>query len=134
MTTTPSAPRAVSRVLAVGLAGAAGLGADVALDPAHRHVPMCPFRALTGWQCPLCGGLRCADALVHGQWTAALHDNVVLVAALPLIGWLWIDAARRARGARPQRQIGRAQVFAIAVVLAAFTVVRNLPALAMLRP
>ena len=106
----------------------------MAFDPAHRHVPLCPFHTITGWQCPLCGGLRCADALVHGQWSAALHDNVLLVAALPVLAWLWLDAWRRSRTGRPQRTLPRTCVIAVVVVLVTFTIVRNLEPMAALRP
>ena len=31
----------------------------------------CPFLALTGWQCPLCGGTRMGSALLHGDLVSA---------------------------------------------------------------
>ena len=126
--------RPSSRPIQVAAGAAAALAADVALDPAHRHVPLCPFHAITGWQCPLCGGLRCVDALVHGQWSAALHDNALLVAALPVLVWVWFDAWRRSRTDRPQRSVPRRGIVAVVVVLATFTIVRNLGAMAALRP
>jgi len=118
---------------AAALAGAALL-ADVALDPAHRHVPLCPFHALTGAWCPLCGGLRAADALVHLHLRAALHDNAVFVLALPLLALWWIDWTRRARAGRPPRTLGRVAVLAVVLLGAGFTIVRNLPFAAALRP
>jgi hypothetical protein len=123
-----------ARPIQVAAGAVAALAADVAFDPAHRHVPLCPFHTITGWQCPLCGGLRCADALVHGQWSAALHDNVLLVAALPVLAWLWLDAWRRSRTGRPQRTLPRTCVIAVVVVLVTFTIVRNLGPMAALRP
>ena len=114
--------------------GAAGVAGDVAFDPVHRHVPLCPFRAITGWDCPFCGSLRAVDRLVHGQVDAALQANAVLVLALPLLAWMWFDsAARRATGQRP-RHAPRWAVAAGVLVLAAFTVVRNLPSMSVLRP
>ena len=110
------------------------LAGDVAFDPSHRHVPLCPFRAVTGWWCPLCGGLRCADALVHGEFSVAVHDNVLLVAALPLLAWGWLDWAARARAGKPRRRISLVGLIAIIGTLAVFTVVRNMPAAAVLRP
>src|SRR5262249_58881390 len=82
--------RAPCRVAALGLAAAV---ADVAFDPVHRHVPLCPFHPVTGWWCPLCGGLRAADSLVHGHIGAALHYNGLFVAPLPPVlfwgvGWI----------------------------------------------
>jgi hypothetical protein len=126
--------RPSSRPIQVAAGAAAALAADVAFDPAQRHVPLCPFHAITGWQCPLCGGLRCVDALVHGQWSAALHDNALLVAALPVLVWLWVDAWRRSRTGRPQRSLRRRGIVAVVVVLAAFTIARNVGPMAALRP
>lgn len=125
-------PRLLPWWTAAGVALA--LAGDVGFDPAHRHVPLCPFRALTGWWCPLCGGLRCADALVHGQVATAVHDNVLLVTALPLLAWAWLDWVARTRAGKPARRISGRLVIAIVAVLAAFTVARNLPAMAVLRP
>lgn len=52
----------------------------------------CPFRAITGWQCPLCGGTRLGRALLEGDVAAAFVDNpVVLVGlvVLTVLGALW---------------------------------------------
>lgn len=52
----------------------------------------CPFRTLTGWECPLCGGTRLGNALLHGEVGAAFADNpLVLVglAVLTVLGVLW---------------------------------------------
>jgi hypothetical protein len=108
------------------LAGAA-LAADVAFDPLHRNVPLCPLRALTGWWCPLCGGLRAADSLVHGHLAAALHYNLLFVAALPFLALWWLDWAMRARTGRNRRLPARGVVTAVIILAAVFTVVRNLP-------
>lgn len=125
-------PRLAPWWAAAGVALA--LAGDVAFDPTHRHVPLCPFRAITGWWCPLCGGLRCADALVHADFAAAFHDNAVLVAALPLLTWAWLDWVARARSGRPGRRLSAGGVIAVAVTLVVFTVLRNMPALGTLRP
>lgn len=130
-----SARRGAQRAPAWAAGGVAvALAGDIAFDPSQRHVPLCPFRAITGWWCPLCGGLRCADALVHGNLAAAAHDNVLLLAAVPLLLWAWIDWAARVRAGRPGRQLSLGEVVAIVAVMTAFTVVRNLPPVAALRP
>lgn len=95
----------------------------VAFDPVHRHVPLCPMRALTGWWCPLCGGLRAVDSLAHGQFGAALHYNVLFVAVLPVVfGW-WLGWLRTGR---PRQLPSRSMTMRV-VVAVAFTVLRNLP-------
>lgn len=116
----------------------AGVAADVALDPVHRHLPLCPFHAMTGRLCPLCGGLRSVDALVHGQWAAAVHDNALFVAALPMLVLAWVAWLRRpdaGQSRRPGRRAVWVGVTALSVTLSvAFTVVRNLPFATGLRP
>jgi hypothetical protein len=118
------APQRVAAVVATGVL------ADVAFDPAHRHVPLCPFHALTGWDCPFCGGLRAVNAAVRGHVAAAWHANALLWCAVPLLVWAWAAWVRR--GAPPR--LGRGGVVLVALVLLAFTVARNLPFAATLRP
>jgi hypothetical protein len=53
----------------------------------------CPFRALTGWLCPFCGGTHLAASLMHGDIVGAWAANplALVVAALlgvRTIGWL----------------------------------------------
>lgn len=116
------------RVAALALLAVA---ADVAFDPMHRHVPLCPFHALTGWQCPLCGGLRAVAELAHGRPAAALRDNLLVVAAVPVVAALWLCWARTGRAGRRWPRAATVAIIALAV---AFTVLRNLPSFALLRP
>jgi hypothetical protein len=118
---------------AATLAGAA-LVADVAFDPIHRHVPLCPFHAVTGWWCPLCGGLRAADSLAHLNVMAALHDNAVFLLALPIVAVWWLDWVLRSRAGKPSRALPRYTAAAAVIVAVAFTVLRNLPFAHALRP
>jgi Protein of unknown function (DUF2752) len=115
-------------LVAVGLVAAAV--ADRIADPVHHDLPLCPFRLLTGLSCPLCGGLRSAYALTRFDLAAAVRDNVLLVAALPLLLAYWLDWVRRDRRRLPGRRLPRAAVVALWTVAAAFTIVRNLPVLA----
>jgi len=55
----------------------------VAFDPATTWwFPSCPFHALTGWLCPLCGSLRAIHALLTGSPLTALAFNPITVAGL----------------------------------------------------
>lgn len=105
-----------------------------AMDPAHRHVPLCPLHAATGWWCPLCGGLRATQALAHGNVATALHDNAVFVASVPVLAWFALDGLVRLRSARPPRAWGRTARVMVVVVAVGFTVLRNLPVARSLRP
>jgi hypothetical protein len=106
----------------------------VAVDPVRTHVPLCPFHAVTGWSCPLCGGLRAVDALARGHVLTAIGDNVLLVATVP-VALAWSYSRRgRTRSVHDTQRARRAAVVALVVVAAAFTVLRNLPFAAALRP
>lgn len=108
-------------------AGALTLGAltYVGLVDPHRRgsiFPPCPFKLLTGWNCPACGGLRMTHDLLHGDLAAAAVDNVFLLIGIPLLaGWLlW----RRKQG---QSAFTATALVLIAALAMAWTVARNLP-------
>lgn len=112
--------------LTVG-AGALALGAlgYIGLVDPHRPgalFPACPFKLLTGWNCPFCGGLRMTHDLLHGDLQAAVVDNVFLLIGLPVLAlwWLW----RRNRG---ERAFPPTAVIVISVTALVWTFVRNLP-------
>jgi Protein of unknown function (DUF2752) len=50
----------------------------------------CPFRLLTGWDCPLCGGTRMGDALLHGDVPAAFGFNPLALVGLVILGVLGV--------------------------------------------
>jgi hypothetical protein len=59
----------------------------LAFDPATTWwFPSCPFHALTGWLCPLCGSLRALHALARGAPLAALAFNPLIIVGLA--AWL----------------------------------------------
>ena len=54
-----------------------------AFDPSTTWwFPSCPFQALTGWLCPLCGSLRAIHALATGAPLTALAFNPLTVVLL----------------------------------------------------
>ena len=108
-------------------AGALGLGALAYVGLGNPHqpgslFPPCPFKLLTGWNCPGCGGLRMTHDLLHGDVSAAVVDNVYLLIGLPLLAvWsLW-----RARRGRPV--LSPVLLVMLIATATAWTVVRNLP-------
>ncbi|GFG49080.1 hypothetical protein CQY20_25735 [Mycolicibacterium agri] len=118
-----------SRTRAYSALGAAALFsgalAYVGLVDPHRPssiFPACPFKLLTGWNCPACGGLRMTHDLLHGDFAAAAVDNVFLLVGLPaLLAWILVRW-------RAQRPIFTAPAIVVIVVLAVtWTVARNLP-------
>jgi hypothetical protein len=75
-----------------------------------RGLP-CPFRMLTGWQCPLCGGTRLGAALLHGDVPAAFADNPVVLIGLAVatvLGVLWTVEALGGPALRPPERVARA--------------------------
>jgi hypothetical protein len=99
--------------------------------------PLCPLKALTGWDCPFCGGLRGTHDLLHGDVVGALDQNLLLPLYLGLVagGWaLWFAAQR---GAGPGSRLtesgrGRRIGWLVVALLVGFAVVRNLPDVAFL--
>ena len=55
-------------------------------DPTqYVWMPKCPFRLLTGWNCPACGLQRAAHALLHGKFAEALSYNYFFVISIPYL-------------------------------------------------
>ena len=107
--------------------GALAIGALTYVGVADPHrpgslFPPCPFRLLTGWNCPACGGLRMTHDLLHGEVGAAVIDNVFLLVGLPLLAIWAIWRIRRGERAFPLSAIA-----VIAVAALSWTVIRNLP-------
>jgi hypothetical protein len=107
--------------------GAVAIGAFtyVGVNDPHRAgslFPPCPFKMLTGWNCPACGGLRMTHDLLHANASAAVVDNVFLLVGLPaLLAWfLW----RRHTG---QPTMPRTAIAVIVTAAIAWTVIRNMP-------
>jgi hypothetical protein len=114
------------------LYGALGTGALVAGGLAYVGLgdphspdfvfPVCPFKALTGLNCPAGGGLRMTHDVLHGDLGAAVVDNVFLLVGLPLLAaWLLL------RWRRGQILMNKPAIVVIVVAAIAWTVARNLP-------
>ncbi|MBS4729616.1 DUF2752 domain-containing protein [Mycobacterium sp. SM1] len=120
----PAGRRRTYRALGAGATLASALGYIGFVDP-HDHnavYPQCPFRLLTGWNCPACGGLRMVHDLLHGHVAAAVTDNVFLLFGLPLLaGWLLL------RGRRGKPVLPMPLIVTLATATLTWTVLRNLP-------
>jgi Protein of unknown function (DUF2752) len=116
-----------SRTYASLGAGALGVGSLTYVGVADPHrpdsfFPPCPFKLLTGWNCPACGGLRMAHDLLHGNLSAAVVDNVFLLVGIPaLLAWIFW----RSRTGRPP--VTRATYVVVAAAALVWTIVRNMP-------
>jgi Protein of unknown function (DUF2752) len=103
----------------------AGALAYIGLVDPHKPdsiFPICPFRLLTGLNCPGCGTLRMIHDVLHGHLAAAINDNIAVLVGIPLLaGWMVL----RRRGGKMPLTLPAAA--AVMVTLLAWTVVRNLP-------
>ena len=113
-------------LLCVALVAAAVL---YRFDPAQSgFYPRCQFHSMTGLQCPGCGGLRAAHALLHGLVAEAWRFNALLVAGLPaalaFAGWRWWE---RRRAPASHRRLPLVWVWIFVATVIAFGIVRNLP-------
>jgi Protein of unknown function (DUF2752) len=98
----------------------------------------CPFRAITGWDCPLCGGTRMGSALLHGDVQAAFLYNplaLICLLVLGLLGVLWaVEAAGGPAIRLPRsfattwlRRIRAGQWLAVGLAIAViYTIARNM--------
>ncbi len=116
--------------------GAFGVGVS-ALYATTGFGLACPFRTLTGWDCPFCGGTRLGSALLHGDPVSAFWFNPVVfvgLGVLTVVGALWIVEAAggprlRLPGAiRARMSTVRPTAWLLVglVSAAAYTVLRNL--------
>jgi Protein of unknown function (DUF2752) len=116
--------------LALGATVLAGFAVVGLVDPHDPgHYPVCPTRSVLGIYCPLCGGLRAANDLTHGDVLGAASSNLLFALVLPVAFVAWLLWVRdRARGStRDLWTPTTRQLWVAAAVLVIFMVVRNLP-------
>lgn len=115
---------AVVRRIAPPVATLVGVGAAwlaaVALGAGDAGPTLCPWRSLTGLDCPFCGATRAAVGLAGGDVMAALDHNALFVlVVLPLAAVAWATWMRRSwRGAPPGLTGNRTIAVLIGVTLA----------------
>lgn len=118
---------------ALGTAAAIGL-ASTALRLRDPHQQgswgLCPLNAMTGWDCPFCGGLRAVNDLTHGDVGSAWHSNALFVSSIPLLVVLWLVWAGRSWNGERRRlsdRSARVTALVVGVIALAFAVYRNTP-------
>lgn len=120
----PESATARAGLIGAGVAVAGALAYIGLADP-HRPgflFPGCPFKALTGLDCPACGGLRMTHDLLNGDLPAAVVDNVFLLVALPALAVWLVVRWRRGLTLMPMPA-----TVTVVVAAVAWTVVRNWP-------
>jgi hypothetical protein len=130
----PSNARFAMAVLALAALGV--LAVVYFFNPsAHAFYPVCQFHRLTGLNCPGCGATRALYALLHGNSSTAMHDNLLLVAAIPATAlrgfWFGLN---RLRGRPNGRFFPNSLWIPLLIVMGLFGVLRNLPMFSFLSP
>lgn len=89
--------------------------------------PACPFRMMTGLQCPGCGSLRGLHQLLHGHPLATFKLNPLLILTLPFLLYLLFLGTRAAITGRQQSRffIPANLIWAFLGVVLFFWIFRN---------
>ena len=98
-------------------------------SPGNQWFPKCPFRVMTGCQCPGCGSTRACYQLLHLHPVAAFKLNPLFVLSLPFIVYGFLGYTRSAITGKPHRRVFIPPTFmwAFLVLLLFFWVFRNTP-------
>jgi Protein of unknown function (DUF2752) len=91
--------------------------------------PVCPFRALTGFNCPGCGTTRALHQLLHGHVVAAIELNPLTILLLPVLVYALVSFTKSAIIGRPMPDISiqPRYVWLSLIVVFGFWVFRNTP-------
>jgi len=90
----------------IWLVSAGGAAYLFVFEPGRTGIfPTCPFRTLTGWNCPGCGTTRGLHQLLHGHVVAAFELNPLMFFLLPVLGYFLIAYTRFALTGHPMPQI-----------------------------
>lgn len=89
--------------------------------------PLCPFRLLTGLQCPGCGTTRALHEVVHGNFLAAFMLNPLLLIASPFLVWAFLRYSLTVmQGGVPRKNaLPAAYIYTIFFVVVGFWIFRN---------
>lgn len=120
-------------LLGGGAAAAAGLVLASPVLLGFSVVPPCPFRSLTGFDCPFCGGTRATRELFTGDIAGAADYNLLVpllfLAAVGIGLWWLLSRWGGAVSFDSARVVAtrRTVWIGLGIGLAAFWVLRNLP-------
>ena len=128
-TTAPPPVDSRTSVVAFAVVLAALLAVLAVTDPggAGFHFPPCPIKAMTGFDCPGCGGLRATHALLHGDVAHAFALNPLYVASLPFaLAWLAWRALAAFGAVRAAPVLTPRTTWTLVAIAIAYGVLRNL--------
>jgi uncharacterized protein DUF2752 len=98
-------------------------------SPANQFFPKCPFRTLTGMQCPGCGSTRALYQLLHLHPLAAFKLNPLFILTVPFIVYGFLGYTKSAITGRPQRRlfVPSFYLWSWLVLMIFFWIFRNTP-------
>jgi Protein of unknown function (DUF2752) len=96
-------------------------------NPAKNPLlPSCPFKNLTGFFCPGCGGQRAFHAILHGNFTDAFHDNLLIFIAIP-IAFYKIILQLNGTASKDVFTLNTKGIWIFLSLLIIFVLIRNIP-------
>jgi len=91
--------------------------------------PKCPFKALTGFDCPGCGSQRAVHSLLHFDITSAFRANPLFILSLPyiIIGLLFDIVPLKNEKLQQMRKLlyGRSAICIVFLIVFAYWIFRN---------
>lgn len=96
-------------------------------NPSELHfLPICPFKQLTGFYCPGCGGQRAFHCILHGNLKNAFHYNPLIFFILPFFALKITDFFFNTTFSR-KLLLNNKGIWIFLGFLICFTILRNLP-------
>lgn len=89
----------------------------------------CPFKLLTGYDCPGCGSQRALHALLHGDVKQAFTYNPLFILAIPYVitGFIFNQDKVKTKYPRLRKALfGQKAIYIILSIVIAFWLLRNL--------
>ena len=87
--------------------------------------PVCPFRKITGFLCPICGISHMCVSILHGHFADAFQANQLLFTTWPLIAAQLIYNSYLNISKKERPVWNRVLVYIYCAAAVVFTVVRN---------
>ncbi len=100
------------------------------IDPTkYTYYPPCYFKAITGYLCPGCGGIRGIHLLLNGHFLEAIKHNILIFIFIPIIAYyLLTKVALLFFGKNlPPFNPPLIIVILLIVIIILYTILRNLP-------
>ncbi len=97
-------------------------------NPASKesHFAVCITKAVTGYDCPGCGGQRAFHELLHGNFIEAARLNLFIYFFAPLLLFIFLKVTLKPFGINlPDIILSTKWLVAILMAMLIFTVLRN---------